>query len=94
MIPQTLNSLGLLGTLNNEVSDDWRLPNKMITTNINEFLNAYELSGKSVCKLNPKADNVKQCTGKTSKMCAAYFDAEATTPSPFAKFFKVRVLLK
>merc|ERR1712013_771449 len=81
-------SQGLLGTLNNEVSDDWRLPNKMITTNINEFLNAYELPGKSVCKLNPKADNVKQCTGKTSKMCAAYFDAEATTPSPFAKFFK------
>lgn len=81
-------SQGLLGTLNNEVHDDWRLPNNMITSNINEFLNAYELSGKAVCKLNPKADNAKQCDGKTSKMCATYFDAEATTPSPFARFFK------
>jgi len=81
-------SQGLLGTLNNEVHDDWRLPNNMITTNINEFLNAYELSGKAVCKLNPKADNAKQCDGKTSKMCAVYFDSEATTPSPFARFFQ------
>merc|ERR1711962_949079 len=80
-------SQGLLGTLNGEVHDDWRLPNNMITTTINEFVNAYELSGKAVCKLNPKTDNVKQCDGKTSKMCAAYFDAQATTPSPFAKFF-------
>merc|ERR1712142_1215696 len=80
-------SQGLLGTLNNEVHDDWRLPNNMITTNINEFVNAYELSGKAECKLNPKTDNVKQCDGKTSKMCAAYFDAQSTTPSPFAKFF-------
>ena len=75
--------------MNNEAHDDWRLPNNMISNNINEFVNAYELSGKAVCKLNIKADNVKQCTGKTSKMCAAYFSTESATPSPFAKFFKV-----
>merc|ERR1719462_1025417 len=81
-------SQGLLGTLNNEAHDDWRLPNNMITNNVNEFMNAYELSGKSQCQLNHKTDNVKTCDGKTSKMCAAYFDAEASTPSPFANFFK------
>merc|ERR1711931_350660 len=52
-------SQGLLGTLNNEAHDDWRLPNNMITNNVNEFMNAYELSGKSQCQLNHKADNVK-----------------------------------
>merc|ERR1712142_268825 len=81
-------SQGLLGTLNNEAHDDWRLPNNMITNNVNEFMNAHELSGKAVCRLNLKADNQQQCDGKTSKMCAAYFDAESSTPSPFAPFFK------
>jgi hypothetical protein len=80
-------SQGLLGTINNEAHDDWRLPNNMITNNINEFVNAYELSGKAQCQLNLKTDNVKECDGKTSKMCAAYFDADSTIPSPFNKFF-------
>jgi len=77
-------SQGLLGTYNNEAHDEWRLPNNEITSNINEFANAYELSGAPECQLDLKTDNTKVCDGKISKMCQAYFSGK---DSPFEPYF-------
>lgn len=77
-------SHGLLGTYNNEAHDEWRMPNNQITSNINEFANAYELSGAAECQLDLKTDNTKVCDGKISQMCQAYF---AGKESPFEPYF-------
>jgi hypothetical protein len=81
-------SQGLFGTINNEAHDEWRLPNSMIANNINEFTNAYELSGNAQCKLDITTDHAKTCTGKISKMCAAYFDVN-NEASAYKAFFGI-----
>ncbi|GFO19572.1 von Willebrand factor [Plakobranchus ocellatus] len=44
-------SLGLLGTNNNEMGDDMRLPNGSLAQNSGSFQNSYELTGRGHCKV-------------------------------------------
>ncbi|KAK3786167.1 hypothetical protein RRG08_026883 [Elysia crispata] len=47
-------SMGLLGTNNNEVGDDLRLPSGDLTQDTGTFQNSYELSGHGQCKVASK----------------------------------------
>jgi hypothetical protein len=75
---------GLLGTYNNEHHDEWRLPNNIITKNINEFTNAYEVSGNPQCQSDLKMDHNKVCMRPMSAKCKSYF---MDNESPYSAFF-------
>jgi len=79
-------SQGLLGTFNRESHDDWRMPNSKISTNINEFANAYELSGNPKCRIALETDPKKTCNKPASRRCAKTFKASS---SPLAGFFNL-----
>lgn len=77
--------LGILGTYNRESYDDWKLPNGKVTTNIYEFFNEYETSGKKKCQIKPVTKKPKACNQAPSAECKEIFKKDS---SPYAKHFE------
>ncbi|XP_077982064.1 uncharacterized protein LOC144437068 [Glandiceps talaboti] len=83
-------TLGLLGTSDNEPSNDWRKRDGRNTSNIIDFLNSYEVSGNPSCKKNPGRDPNyigwydRPCNSPPSPLCEVLFKSHQ---SPFAPCF-------
>jgi hypothetical protein len=83
-------TLGLLGTNDNEPSNDWRKRNGRNATNIIDFVNSYEVSGLSSCKKNPGRGINRiewyevPCNNPESPLCDILFKSDK---SPFRPCF-------
>ena len=81
---------GLLGSNDNEPGNDWETPEGKNAENPEEFLNSYEVSKTSQCRLvkdssASRTGRGQQC-GQSAK-CAQYF---ASGSSPLKNCFRVR----
>jgi len=84
-------TIGLLGTNDNEPSNDWRKRSGQNATNISDFLNSYEVSSLASCKKRPNRggnaaiwDRSSSCNDPESPLCEILFK---NSQSPFAACF-------
>ncbi|XP_070550723.1 apolipophorins-like [Ptychodera flava] len=81
-------TLGLLGTNDNEPSNDWRKRDGRNTTNVTDFVNSYEVSGIASCKKPPGRDfNTinwleRSCNNPVSPLCTILFKSDKSEFAP------------
>lgn len=78
-------SLGLLGTNNNEVYDEFRLPDNTITSSVSEFVNSWLVTRSGRCVIKEENNEAPTCSISPSERC---FELLKSPKSPFAAFFK------
>lgn len=74
---------GLLGSNDNEASNDWEMPSGRNADNVEDFLNSYEVGKSSQCRLAKGGRGQSQRCGKSDK-CAKLFGSN----SPLRKCYQ------
>ena len=77
--------LGLLGTNNNEVYDEFRLPDNTITGSVTEFVNSWLVTSSGRCMSKEENNEAPMCSRAPSERCFEIFKSKN---SPFAGYFK------
>lgn len=75
---------GLLGTNNNEVYDEFKLPNNKLTNSVTEFANSWLVSKDPECSTENLENEAPTCNKAPSDRC---FELFRQKNSPFAKLF-------
>lgn len=78
---------GILGTNDNDASNDWKMPSGKQASHAEEFLNSYEVSKAPQCKLVKGGAGGRQC-GKSNK-CQQLFGGSGA--SPLKQCFQVNI---
>lgn len=76
---------GLLGTNNNEMYDEFKLPDNTITDSVREFVNSWLVTKSGSCMIKEETNEAPMCSKAPSERCFELFKSEK---SPFASYFQ------
>ncbi len=76
---------GLLGTNNNEVFDEMKLPNNKITSSVTEFMNSWLVTQSSECMIKEESNEAPTCNKAPSDKC---FEVLKSSESPLSPMFQ------
>ena len=81
------HTLGLLGTNDNEISNDLRMRDGRIARDLQDFVNSYEVSGMSQCRpITSAPQNLERqnsiCPTESSSTCIQMFDKQRSSLAP------------